>query len=209
MDDTPETQNPSRDEAPTLAKSRRWLWVTMGLALVGLLAAVAFLAGRYIQMSPLLANGGGSRLLNSGGLGGQHVEQIISNKDILPAEGLPTTSPDARGVFIRRQDNSVFVGTGQVQIQVNGNGNVGSSYSGPLVEVVTNPNTQVYGDVTFQDLQTAPASGEKIQQKVVPGSLDEIGQDSEIQAWGKKVGDRLAADVLVYTLPDVRNAPLK
>jgi hypothetical protein len=41
-----------------------------------------------------------------------------------------------------------------------------------------------------------------IQQVVQPGTLDDLGQDSMITVWGQKTGNRIIADVLVYTLPD-------
>jgi hypothetical protein len=47
-----------------------------------------------------------------------------------------------------------------------------------------------------------PPEGQKIQQVVEPGSLDDIGESSLITVWGKKTGDRIIADVLVYTSPD-------
>ncbi len=77
-----------------------------------------------------------------------------------------------------------------------------SSHTGPTVEVVVTPQTTVYRDVTMRQFNDHPASGSiKLQQVVEPSSLDEIGQDSFVTAWGKKTGDRIIADVLVYTLP--------
>ena len=67
-------------------------------------------------------------------------------------------------------------------------------------------NTKIYRDDTFVNLKDLP-SGSKIQQKVVPGSLDEIGQNSTINAWGKKTGNRLIADVLLYNNPILLAAP--
>jgi hypothetical protein len=46
-----------------------------------------------------------------------------------------------------------------------------------------------------------PPQGQKIQQVVEEGSLDEAGQASLITVWGKKTGDRFIAEVLVYSLP--------
>jgi hypothetical protein len=73
------------------------------------------------------------------------------------------------------------------------------------VEVVATTNTKIYRDDT--DLPDQPANGTKIQQKVSPGSLDEIGQNSMINAWGKKTGDRLVADVILYSNPVFKTAP--
>jgi hypothetical protein len=214
MNDNPEPQSTSLDETPASAKkSRLWLWVILSVALLGVLAAAAFLGGRYLQRGSLAVGGGGDGIvLSSNGPGGP-VTRIIKDSDILPAEELPKTAADVRGIFVRRQDNSLFVGTGRVQLQVKVSGDSGatpesaSSYDGPLVEVVTTNNTQVYKDDTFQDLPEQPASGAKIQQKVVPGSLDEVGQNSAVSAWGKKVGDRLVADVILYSNPVFGTGP--
>ncbi len=215
MNDNPETQLTDLEKMPTpMKKSRLWLWVILGVALLGVLAAAAFLGGRYLQRGSLSVGGGGNGIvLSSNGPGGGHVERIFKDLDILPAEELPKTAADVRGIFVRRQDNSLFIGTGQVQLQVkvsgdpNATAESASSYDGPLVEVVTTNNTQVYKDDTFQDLPDLPASGAKIQQKVVPGSLDEVGQTSDVSAWGKKVGDRLVADVILYSSPDFETGP--
>jgi hypothetical protein len=201
MGDNPETQQTNLEGMPVPAKkSRRSLWVILGVGLVFLLAAAAFLGGRFLQNGPSAIGGG--MFLPSNGSGGQAVQQIVSKNDIIPAPELPQTAADAIGVFLHRQNNSFFIGTGNVNIHVGGGGpngasQVSSSYDGPQIEVVVTNNTKVYRDDTFQNEPALP-SGSKIQQKVVPGSLDEIGQASMINAWGKQTGDRLVANVLLY-----------
>ncbi len=212
MDENPETQLTDLEEMPTPAKkSRRWLWVILGVALVMVLGAAAFLGGRYLQKGPTALGGGnGGMFLSSNGPGGP-VSRSISKNDIIPAPELPKTAADARGVFVRRQNNSFFIGTGKVQLSVQvkpgSTPKTGSSYDGPMVEVVVTNNTKVYRDDTFQNIIDLPSNGTKIQQKVVSGSLDEIGQNSVINAWGKKTGDRLIADVLLYNNPVLMTAP--
>jgi hypothetical protein len=201
MSENPEQQLSSLDVTPApVKKSRRRLWVILGILLVLVLAAAAFLGGRFLQNAPTAIGGG--MFLSSNGPGGHAVQQIFSKNDIIPAPQLPKAAANATGVFLRRQNNSFFIGTGNVTIHVGGSGpngasQVGSSYDGPVVEVVVTNNTKVYRDDTFQNEPDLP-SGSKIQQKVVPGSLDEIGQTSMINAWGKKTGDRLVANVLLY-----------
>jgi hypothetical protein len=200
MNDNPDSESNPLEEIPTPAKkSRRLPCVVLGVLLVLVLASAAFLGGRYLTKG-LVAIGGGT-FFSSGGPG-SHVEQVFSKNDIIPAPGLPTAAADATGVFLRRQNNSFFIGTGNVTIHIGGSGpngtsNVGSSYDGPVVEVVVTNNTKIYRDDTFQNEPDLP-SASKIQQKVVPGSLDEISQTSMIDAWGKKTGDRLVANVLLY-----------
>jgi hypothetical protein len=45
----------------------------------------------------------------------------------------------------------------------------------------------------------------RLQQKVAEGSLDEIGENSSLTVWGKKTGDRVVADVIVYSEPMLLN----
>ncbi len=142
-------------------------------------------------------------MIGSGGGSSQHV-QIQT----IPSKELPQRPADADGIFDHRQDNSIFVGTGEAKIMVQpgpgGSVEAGSSHTGPTVEVVVTPQTIVYRDVTMRQYNGHLPNGSiKVQQVVEPGSLDEIGQNSFVTAWGKKSGDRITADVLVYTLPPV------
>lgn len=191
---------------------KRILIIVGIVVLVALLAGAAFVGGRLLtgQGLPGQASPGGLSMVTSQGGG----EQRISIQTI-PAKELPQTPADARGIFDHRKDNSIFVGTGNVKMMViknqqSGQVQTSSSHSGPTVEVVVSPQTIVYKDVTMQQYNGGkPPGGSgtiKVQQVVEPGSLDEIGENSDITAWGKKTGDRIIADVLVYTPPPVMNA---
>jgi hypothetical protein len=185
MDNNPETQLTNANEMPTPSKkSRRWVWLILAAALVLVLGAAAFLGGRYLQHgSPSSAN----------------------NRELIPAPQLPTAEPNITGVFVRRQNNSFFVGTGNItgqkQAGPDGSVQVSLGYDGPVLEVVVTTNTKIYSDVTAQNNQNRPRNGASIQQEVVPGSLDEIDHNTIVDAWGNKSGDRLIADVLLYNNP--------
>lgn len=175
--------------------------ITGGIVLVVLLlAGAALIGGRLLNGQPLP---GGIKLFPGAGNGPQNVRS--DPDDIQPAKELPQTPADVRGLFDHRENNSIFVGTGRVtmMVQQDQSGNVESSSdaSGPILEVVVTNDTIVYHDMTLEQYNGQPPAGEKIQQVVGPGSLDEIGQDSLITVWGKKTGDRVIADILVYTPP--------
>ncbi len=182
--------------------NKKILIIPGAILAVGLLAGAAFVGGRLLngQGLPGLSSGGPS-IITSGG----KTAIRFSPGDIQPAKELPQTPADVNGVFDHRQDNSIFVGTGQFQIKVqkDASGNVQSSsnHSGPVVEVVVTTQTVVYHDTTMEQFNGPPPSGRKIQQVVEPGSLNDIGQSSLITVWGRKTGDRFIADVLVYTTP--------
>jgi hypothetical protein len=188
---------------PTPRKSRLPLIIGGIVVLVLLLAGVAFVGGRLLngQGLPGLTLGG-PQVLNLGN-GRQSVR--INDSDILPAKELPQTPADVRGIFDHRQDQSIFVGTGNIQMSVmkdqSGQVHTSASHSGPVVEVVVTAQTVIYHDTTMEQFNGPPPSGQKIQQVVEPGSLADVGQSSSITVWGRKTGDRYIADVLVYTSP--------
>jgi hypothetical protein len=174
---------------------------------------VAVLAGAALVGAQLLAGQGQPTQASSTGLTmmtGQNSKPGQSvQPNTQPAKELPQTPEDVRGVFDHRKDNSLFVGTGVIirQTQKDQSGNVTSSstFSGPIVEVVVTPQTIVYRDVTDRQFNGQPPSA-KIQQVVEPGSLDEVSKDSLIHAWGKKTGDRIIADVIVYSLSSLKGS---
>ncbi len=190
-------------ETPTPTPHRSKLpYIIGGGVLILLLAGAAFVGGRLLngQGLPRLSNG--PQVLT--GPGGK-TSIRIGPGDILPAKELPQTPADVRGIFDHRQDNSIFVGTGNVQMSVmkdsSGQVHTSASHSGPVVEVVVTTQTTIYHDTTMEQFNGPPPSGQKIQQVVEPGSLADIGQSSSITVWGRKSGDRYIADVLVYTSP--------
>ncbi len=178
------------------------------VVLVVVLASAAFVGGQLLMgqgLPPGQASSSGPRIsIGQGGKGNQTFQGNIQ-----PAKELPQTTEDVRGVFDHRKDNSVFIGTGVVlrTVQKDQAGNVTSSstFNGPVVEVVVTPQTIVYSDVTNRQFNGQPPSG-KVQQVLKQGSLDEIGKDSTVRAWGKKTGDRLIADVIVYSLPAIKGS---
>jgi hypothetical protein len=175
--------------------------ITGGIVLLVLvLAGAALIGGRLLNGKPL--SGGGFNLFPGGGNGPQNVR--INADDIQPAEELPQTPADVRGLFDHRENNSIFVGTGQVTIMIqeeNGKVDSSSNATGPTVEIVVTNDTIVYHDTTLEQYNGQPPAGEKLQQVLEPGSLDDVGENSTLTVWGKKTGDRVIADILVYTTP--------
>lgn len=174
-----------------------------GLILILLLAAAAFVGAR-------LLNGQGLVVMSSGGpiiaIGKDQGSRQGVKFDLERSQELPQQDPDVQGVLDHHQDNSIFVGTGQVQLEVHkdqsGTVSTSSSHDGPIVEVVVTAQTTIYCDVTMQQFNGERLPNGKIPQVLGEGSVDEIGQDSLIMAWGRKTGDRLIAAVLVYTPPE-------
>ena len=155
--------------------------------LVLLVSAVAFLAGRMLNrgVSPL-------------GLFGPADDGI----SILPAEELPKTQPEVEGLFVERQDNIILVETDQP----GGDGVSGSPVGmggGPKFEVVVTTETILYRDTT-QPPSRRPSGNDPrvLQQTVEEGTLDDLNNSqSLVMVWGRRSGDRIIAEVLMYSNP--------
>jgi hypothetical protein len=126
-----------------------------------------------------------------------------------PAPELLDRSPETGGVFIERDGDVISVGTGNIELDVDveiiddgePERSVNLSHSGPVVEVVVGDDVVVYHDITDYDPQPSEAlQGEVTVQQVVQrvGSLAEIGNNTELQVWGRWQGDSVVADVIVY-----------
>jgi hypothetical protein len=181
---------------------RSLLLVAGGVVLVLLLVGAAFVGGRLVsgQGLPLPQQLSGERMMTLG-QGGNTTMRL----DVDPAPELPASPPDVKGIFQRRADNSLFIGTGQVSVlaQKSQGGVISmtSHYDGPLVEVVITHDTTIYRDVTMKQFDGPPPAGKKLQQVLEPGSADEIGENSMLTVWGDRRGDRITARVLTYSLP--------
>ncbi|HEY3342211.1 MAG TPA: hypothetical protein VGK81_09345 [Anaerolineae bacterium] len=141
-----------------------------------------------------------------------------------PAPELPTTTPDVTGIYLRRQDVNLFIGTvmggrGSGNGGGRANGTPGAAgtrvspavtptpYNGPTTEVLTNSSTKLYKDVTPINFQRGQNNGNSnttgIQQQVqAVNTLDDLfGTDTAngtVTVWGTKNGEQLTATVVVY-----------
>jgi hypothetical protein len=166
-------------------QSKKLIFIRGILVLV--VGAAAFIGGRMINQGvrPLgLFIGNGISLVT----------------DILPAEELPKTSPEVEGLFVERQDNMIFIETGHL-------GGAGASSApagmggGPKEEVVVTTETIIYHDTTQPPSQRPTRDNNPpIQQSVEESSLDDLSiSQSLVMVWGRKSGDRIIAEVLVYS----------
>jgi hypothetical protein len=155
-----------------------------------LLAAAALVGGRLLD----------DRRLNAGEpqavkIGDGLVARTGSTVQVLNAAGMPDTPSDVSGVFVRRQDRTLFLGTGVVTFRIDGD----ATFDGPAVEVVSTHDTRIHRDDTVAELGGDPPAG-PVQQVLRSGTLDEIGRNDVVSAWGEKHGDRLVATVIIYVV---------
>lgn len=180
--ETPETAQspvpaPSDTEEPIGKRNRSVKWLIVGGGLVVFLALAAFLGARLLQPQAAGSSGRGQMTFSSNGKS--------VRLDLIPAKELPQETSATAGLFIRREDQSIFIGTGKISAVAaagHGGSSVTSSYDGPVVEVVITHDTHIYQDITDMDpgnIDDAKNGSEvKIQQVVKPGSLDDLGPNS-------------------------------
>ena len=173
---------------------KRSIWITSGVAaVVLLLAGAAFVGGRLLG-SPDLTGANQNIIVSDSGDVKTSTGAFIETER---AAEMPDVAADVAGVFVRREDNSLFVGTGNLSA-VLVDGEWESHHDGPVVEVVTTHDTLIYRDDTLRQLEGVAPAG-PIKQDLKPGSLDELGKNSTLQAWGERRGDRVVAEVVVFS----------
>jgi hypothetical protein len=188
---------------------KRLTSIVIGAAVVLLLAGAAFMAARlWSNKEQEVGLGGLAVAVNGDAKAGQPLGVVGAAQaikiEMVAAPELPKTPETVNGVFVRREDNSFFVGTGNLKLSMtmeqNGGGVVNADYDGPVIEVVVTRDTLLYRDETPAFFSKADLSGEvEIQQVVRQVDAPEgLGENSTIRVWGQQRGDRVVAEVLVY-----------
>ncbi len=190
-----DASKPQPAEPPANASAagdRRSAWLIGGVGLLVVVLAVSAYAGaRWVNRGLLGAGSGPAR-------GRMQLTSNGRTFQIEPAKGLPQNGPDLVGLLVRRQDNSLFLGTGKIQQRAQPGLVSAPAYDGPVLEAVVTHETQIYRDETdFEAPPPADQSG-KIQEVVRTGSLDDIPVSGEVQVWGARTGNRVIARFVVY-----------
>jgi hypothetical protein len=186
-----------------------WIALGAGLVLLAILAAGAYTAVRLLAQpeQPAAVESGGVRVMQSVVDDGNGPVSVRTT--FLPAPELPAEPSAASGVVVSRQDNSVILGTGNIDVTVEvqidpdtgqETRSVIPRTDGPELEIIIGPDTVLYRDVTDFEADMPTESGERVVQQVVrpAGSADEIEPQMEMSVWGERRGDRVIADVVVF-----------
>ena len=171
----------------------RKFYVSLVLATL-LVGIAAFVAGRMLNGE-----------VGTVGLGGPNSGRVsISLNDITPAPELPATRADVTGSFVERKDNTIVVQAVSFTVGVGGvSGEVPmDENSGIRLEIIVTGATRIYKDVTEFP---APVNGEihNVQQAAEEGTLDDLNTQCFLSVWGRRSGDRIIADVLFYSNPQL------
>jgi hypothetical protein len=172
-------------------------------ALILLLAGAAFVGGQLIEAQQQAQ--------------GEKNMQDEPRKLVTPAAGVPITEADARGDITTRDGNSIMVcdtasinpnhkPNHQPEVPANDSNTESPTNQNCLseFEVVITHDTVLLHDVTSRQYGSAtkPASGEDtiMNQVVEPGTLDDIGVGTRVFVWGRRSGNRIVADTLLYRM---------
>jgi hypothetical protein len=167
--------------------------IAIGL-LASLLTAATVVATRRLkhqgfeatEQTVLLSNHGESAVAH-----GAQVDTILSDE-------MPEHVPDVAGVLVKREDNRIFVGTGNLSGSRLADGKWTTQHDGPVTEVVLSHETAVYQDDTLASLGGELPAG-PVDQVLVTATLDDIvGGNTQVMAWGERRGDRLFATALIF-----------
>ena len=186
---------------------KRSILIVAAVAIVAILAGAAYFATQMLfspaNSSPGAGGGNPVRVIEMAvddGSGPVNIRTIVE-----PAPELPNRPAEAQGVYVRSEDNRLFVGTGNIELGVeviNGEAAVSLTSDGPEIEVIVTRNTVFYEEITDMEMEESSSrkSGERrIQQELrAVDSIEAIGENTEIMAWGRQRGDRVTAEVLVF-----------
>jgi hypothetical protein len=176
------------------------LMIVFGLAVL-LVGAAAFMAGRMLNIGTGPVGFFGSPVGNAG-------VNYIAIDDIVPATELPATPAEVTGMFVERKDNTLIVRAVSFDPGLGGilNDSPLDSNSGPKVEVVVTGETTVYRETTDFG-QSIGEDHVSVQQTVEEDTLDHLNSQSMVTVWGRRNGDRVIAEVLLYMNPMMIKKP--
>ncbi len=186
-------------------QNKKLIFIMGGLVLV--VGVAAFIGGRMLNnnVNPL-------GLFGLRGQGG--VMEVSIN--LIRAKELPKTEPVIVGLFAERKDKTILVqstslktGGQGVVVHKGEDGSVSPSSNmnyGPKTEVLIANDTTIYRDTTQPG---EPTAGETrtVQQTVEESTLDDLSSQSYVMVWGRKSGDRIIAEVLLYSNPVLFERP--
>jgi hypothetical protein len=131
--------------------------------------------------------------------------------EMTPAAEVPVLPEIASGIYIDHVDNIITInefstnamgGNSEVVVSVSEDGSISADAGDDAkkTEVLINTKTKIYRDDT--DLMKAVDEGKKsIQQILSEGNIDEMNNMTFLSVWGRKNGDRIIADTIIYTSP--------
>lgn len=175
-----------------------------GVMILLLLLAAAFMGGRLLApkeetavplSSVIQADEMADLILPSGD--SQEGAQTFSIPDLQAAPQMPASPPETTGLFLNRIDDTLRVGTGSISAMISSEPGAlpEFNYDGVAVDVLVTNQTKLYEDVTEFTMGQTTVQQELIQLE----NLDNLQENTLIQVWGQRDGDRIVAEVIVIS----------
>ena len=184
-------------------KSNKGL-VIGGVLVLLLLLAAAFVGGRLLTPEqetavPLAGVSQADELADLALRSGDSPEGAQTFSMPMPetAPELPARPPETQGLFIGRTDDMLTIGTGSVtaMISMEPDAVPEFNYDGIAVDVLVTNRTELYQDVTEYTLGQTAVRQELLKLE----TLDDLQDNTLIQVWGQRDGDRIIAEVIVIS----------
>ena len=201
-------QNDNQEQP--VEKKKRIPWIIAGLLLVILLVGAAFVGGSLLNKSA------------------RDASADMMMPEFTPADEMPKEEPELIGLVSSLEgdtltvqefnmndtlgmagEGGVFVSEIVVSEEDMESENVSIEYGGGadglVTEVVITHDTKIYKDITqfggylkMEEGSEMPEMPDKIEQKIEPGTADEIGTNATVTVWGERRGDRVIATFILF-----------
>lgn len=201
-------QNDNQEQP--VEKKKRIPWIIAGLLLVILLVGAAFVGGSLLNKSA------------------RDASADMMMPEFTPADEMPKEEPELIGLVSSLEGDTLTVqefnmndtlgmaGEGGVfapEIAVSEEDmeseNVSIEYGGGadglVTEVIITHDTKIYKDKTqfdgylqMEEGSEMPEMPDKIEQKIEPGTAEEIGTNATVTVWGERRGDRVIATFILF-----------
>lgn len=195
--------------------NRKTITIIGAVLILGVLGAGVFTAVRLLTESSENGVAGTTGQVNEAVMIGPDGASAPLRTDTVPAPELPPEAETAVGIVNGMQDNSIMIGTGNLQMSfsIESDGVTGEEKAvlvpqtdGPEVEVVVDPDTIVYEDITDDTQKNTADDGTVTVKQAVRrvDATDKIEEKMLLKVWGRQRGDRIIADVIVYKALSLR-----
>jgi hypothetical protein len=122
---------------------------------------------------------------------------------------LPDRGADAAGLYLNQDGDELTLGTGAIEVDVSvevvndqePTTVVNASHDGDKVQLSVDGNTVYYRDATERPeitKEVVDAGQLQLTRVLETGSLDEVGENMMVRAWGEVKDGHLIADLIVY-----------
>lgn len=202
-------QNDNQEQP--VEKKKRIPWIIAGLLLVILLVGAAFVGGSLLNKS---ARDASADMMMPEFTPADEMPkeepELIGLVSSLEGDTLTVQEFNMNDTLGIVGEGGVFVSESEIAVSEEDmeSENVSIEYTGAdglVTEVVITHDTKIYKDKTqfsgyvqMEEGSEMPEMPDKIEQKIEPGTADEIGTNATVTVWGERRGDRVIATFILF-----------